>query len=54
LAPRLPRARMLLVGDGPERSNYRTQWPAIAQLPGFIEDLAGFYAALDLYIMPSR
>ncbi len=55
LAPRLPQARMLLVGDGPERSNYRTQWPAaIAQLPGFIEDLAEFYAALDLYIMPSR
>jgi glycosyltransferase involved in cell wall biosynthesis len=55
LAPRLPRARMLLAGDGPERSKYRMQWPAaIAQFPGFIEDLAEFYAALDLYIMPSR
>jgi glycosyltransferase involved in cell wall biosynthesis len=59
LAPRLPQARMLLVGDGPERSNYRMQWLAIrtaatAQLPGFIEDLAEFYAAIDLYIMPSR
>jgi glycosyltransferase involved in cell wall biosynthesis len=52
LAPRLPQARMLLVGDGPERSTIPT--PAIAQLPGFIEDLAEFYAAIDLYIMPSR
>ena len=26
----------------------------MAQLPGFIDDLDEFYAALDLYIMPSR
>ncbi len=30
------------------------QASGIAQLPGFVDDLAEFYAALDLYIMPSR
>jgi len=59
LAPRLPRARMLLVGDGPERSQpgmveLARQASGIAQLPGFIANLDDFYAALDLYIMPSR
>jgi glycosyltransferase involved in cell wall biosynthesis len=51
LAPRLPHARMLLVGDGPERRN-PTEGTAI--LPGFLDDLTEFYAALDLFIMPSR
>ncbi len=59
LASKLPRARMLLAGDGPERTqpamrDLARQASGIAQLPGFIEDLAEFYAALDLYIMPSR
>lgn len=59
LAPSLPRARMLLAGDGPERTNpeiaeLARQTSAIAQLPGFVDDLNQFYAALDLYIMPSR
>jgi glycosyltransferase involved in cell wall biosynthesis len=58
LAPKLPCARMLLVGDGPERSRpgiveLARQASGIAQLPGFIDDLDAFYAALDLYIMPS-
>ncbi len=56
---RLPRARMLLAGDGPERPKSRMvelarQASGMVQLPGFIEDLDEFYAALDLYIMPSR
>ena len=51
LAPRLPQARMLLAGDGPERRN---QMAGIAILPGFLDDLSEFYAALDLFIMPSR
>ncbi len=59
LAPRLPRARMLLAGDGPQRTNpeiaeLARQTSGIAQLPGFVDDLNQFYAALDLYIMPSR
>jgi glycosyltransferase involved in cell wall biosynthesis len=51
LAPKLPNARMLLVGDGPERRN---PIDGIAILPGFLDDLSEFYAALDLFIMPSR
>jgi glycosyltransferase involved in cell wall biosynthesis len=51
LAPKLPHARMLLVGDGPERRNHTE---GIAILPGFLDDLSEFYAALDLFIMPSR
>ncbi len=59
LAPQFPRARMLLAGDGPERTqpvmlDLARQASGIAQLPGFIENLGEFYAALDLYIMPSR
>jgi glycosyltransferase involved in cell wall biosynthesis len=51
LAPRLPHARMLLAGDGPER---RAHTVGIAILPGFLDNLSEFYAALDLFIMPSR
>lgn len=51
LAPKLPNARMLLVGDGPERRN---QTEGTALLPGFLDDLSEFYAALDVFIMPSR
>jgi glycosyltransferase involved in cell wall biosynthesis len=59
LAPRLPQARLLLAGDGPQRSNPRMldlvrQTAAIARLPGFLDDLTDFFAALDLFIMPSR
>jgi len=51
LAPRLPHARMLLAGDGPERPKHTE---GIVILPGFLDDLTEFYAALDLFIMPSR
>lgn len=59
LASQLPRARMLLAGDGPERSQpemvaLARKASGIVQLPGFVDDLDEFYAALDLYIMPSR
>jgi glycosyltransferase involved in cell wall biosynthesis len=54
LAARLPRARMLLVGDGPERIQLAREESGIVQLPGFMASLDEFYAALDLYIMPSR
>ncbi len=54
LVPKFPCARMLLPGDGPQRSELTAQASGIVQLPGFIENLDEFYAALDLYIMPSR
>jgi glycosyltransferase involved in cell wall biosynthesis len=59
LAPRAPHLRMVLAGDGPERSNPRMtelakRTATVASLPGFLDDLTEFYAALDLFIMPSR
>ena len=59
LAPKLARARMILAGDGPERLRppmveLTRQASGIAQLPGFVDDLDEFYAALDVFIMPSR
>jgi glycosyltransferase involved in cell wall biosynthesis len=59
LADRLPQARLVLAGDGPTRTS-----PSMAErlrrtggrarLLGHVENLTGFFAALDLYIMPSR
>jgi glycosyltransferase involved in cell wall biosynthesis len=59
LAAKLPQARMLLAGDGPERTQpalveLARQASGIVQLPGFVEDLDQIYTALDLFIMPSR
>lgn len=59
LRSKLPRARMLLAGDGPERSEpgmmkLAHEASGMARLPGFVENLDEFYAALDVFIMPSR
>jgi len=48
----LPGVRMVLAGDGPLR-NQLEQAPNVL-LPGYVDDLRDFFAALDLYIMPSR
>jgi len=47
----LPRARVVLAGDGPLKDQVAN---ASVILPGFLADRAGFLAALDLFIMPSR
>lgn len=59
LAERLPRARLLLAGDGPTRtsSGMTSRLARVAdraKLCGEIENLDDFYPALDLFIMPSR
>ncbi len=47
----LPRARVILAGEGP----LKNQIPHDnVILPGFIADRAAFFAALDVFIMPSR
>ncbi|MFN8005878.1 MAG: glycosyltransferase [Terriglobia bacterium] len=54
----LPEARLILIGDGPLREEYRK---LIAQLdlskkiflPGFVENLQDFFAAMDLFVFPS-
>ena len=50
----LPRARMILAGDGPLLNTIRQEAPKNVTFPGFVSDRAAFFAALDLFIMPSR
>ena len=58
LAPSLPHAKMVLAGDGHLRkemlSEIRQGAPRNVIFPGFISDRSAFFAALDLFIMPSR
>jgi len=51
--------QLLLAGDGPERTSGRItellgKAGSLVRLTGWIEDLESFFAALDLYVMPSR
>ncbi len=59
LAEKLPKFRLLLAGDGPERSSAQIQARAReakgrVRLLGHVDDLSGFMDSLDLFIMPSR
>jgi glycosyltransferase involved in cell wall biosynthesis len=52
-------AQLLLAGDGPELVSPRVtalvgKARDRVRMPGWVEDLALFFAALDLYVMPSR
>lgn len=49
-----PRARLLLVGDGPLRAELAQQWPdALFAGQRSAEDLAAHYASADLLLFPS-
>jgi glycosyltransferase involved in cell wall biosynthesis len=50
----LPAARMVLAGEGPELQKLAQDVPDNVLLPGFVSDRAAFFAALDVFIMPSR
>jgi glycosyltransferase involved in cell wall biosynthesis len=52
----LPQARLLLAGDGPLWASLAAagQAETSVRLPRRVENLTEFFAALDLYIMPSR
>ncbi len=59
LRDKLPEARLLLAGEGPERSSPQIRKKVEAaqgrvRLLGYLEDLSEFLAALDLFVMPSR
>jgi glycosyltransferase involved in cell wall biosynthesis len=59
LAERLPQVRLLLVGDGPLLRVLKVQGQVRGvqgrvRLLGELENLADFFAGLDLFIMPSR
>ena len=50
LRERLPQLRMILAGENPPGMPPDQR----VQLPGFVDDRDRFFAALDLFIMPSR
>jgi glycosyltransferase involved in cell wall biosynthesis len=53
LQNRMPELRMILAGDGPARAALQGS-DARLFLPGHVADTAPLFAALDLFIMPSR
>jgi glycosyltransferase involved in cell wall biosynthesis len=50
----LPNSRLLLVGDGPERTNLETQADSTIIFAGWQNNPASYYAAFDLFVLPSR
>jgi glycosyltransferase involved in cell wall biosynthesis len=59
LSQRLPNLRTVLAGEISEHAlrDLRRRFPGFERrvlLPGYVPDLEAFFAALDLFIMPSR
>jgi glycosyltransferase involved in cell wall biosynthesis len=50
----VPNANLLLVGDGPERQHLSAHAPAGVQFAGSRPDVASWYAAADVVVLPSR
>ncbi|MEV1025529.1 glycosyltransferase family 4 protein [Streptomyces sp. NPDC050264] len=50
----LPRARLVLVGDGPETAQLRAAAPRSVSFVGAVDDPVPWYRAADLVVMPSR
>ncbi|MEU5955779.1 glycosyltransferase [Streptomyces sp. NPDC047525] len=51
---RMPLARLVLVGDGPDGPGLREQAPASVRFAGAVEDATPWYQAADLVVLPSR
>ncbi|MFS8197232.1 glycosyltransferase [Streptomyces sp. CWNU-52B] len=51
---RVPAARLVLVGDGPDASALRASAPASVLFAGAVSDTAPWYQAADLAVLPSR
>ncbi|MET7679991.1 glycosyltransferase family 4 protein [Streptomyces sp. NPDC005423] len=51
---RVPRARLVLVGEGPEQGALRAGAPESVLFAGAVEDVAPWYQAADLVVLPSR
>jgi glycosyltransferase involved in cell wall biosynthesis len=54
-----PNARLLLAGDGPTRPDLESLIHQLGQqdavlMPGFVQDVAAVYAALDAFVFPSE
>ncbi|MFJ9207173.1 glycosyltransferase [Streptomyces sp. NPDC102264] len=50
----LPRARLVLVGDGPDAAALRAAAPPSVIFAGAVPDTAPWYQAADLVVLPSR
>jgi glycosyltransferase involved in cell wall biosynthesis len=50
----VPGAALVLVGDGPERERLESGAPAGVRFAGQVADAAGWLAAADVVVMPSR
>lgn len=51
---RLPGARLVLVGDGPDAGRLRAAAPASVEFAGPARDAAPWYRAADVVVLPSR
>jgi glycosyltransferase involved in cell wall biosynthesis len=51
---RVPGARLVLVGDGPDRARLAARAPASVLFTGAVADAAAWYRAADLVVLPSR
>nr|WP_119612638.1 glycosyltransferase family 4 protein [Streptomyces acidiscabies] len=51
---RVPQARLVLVGDGPDRSQLTLKAPESVTFAGAVEDTVPWYQAADLVVLPSR
>ncbi|MGW8062705.1 glycosyltransferase [Streptomyces ziwulingensis] len=51
---RVPGARLVLVGDGPDRERLRALAPQSVRLTGLVADPVPWYRAADLVVLPSR
>ncbi|MEV4945038.1 glycosyltransferase [Streptomyces sp. NPDC053755] len=49
-----PRARLVLVGDGPDAARLRGRAPKSVRFVGAVDDIAPWYRAADLVVLPSR
>ncbi|MFX4294370.1 glycosyltransferase family 4 protein [Streptomyces bohaiensis] len=54
IAARVPDARLVLVGDGPDEERLRAMAPAGVDFVGAVPDAAPWYAAASLVVAPSR
>ncbi|WP_420034729.1 glycosyltransferase family 4 protein [Streptomyces sp. cg28] len=51
---RVPGARLVLVGDGPDLDRLRATAPPSVRFAGSVDDAAPWYRAADLVVLPSR
>ncbi|MFI9769316.1 glycosyltransferase [Streptomyces sp. NPDC052415] len=54
VAQRVPGARLVLVGDGPDAGSLRARAPESVLFAGAVADAAPWYQAADLVVLPSR